>query len=103
MIETLQSAGYVVTPCKGKAPVLPRWQQQRAALTAAELHQYRGHNVGLVLGVAPWHFVALDIDSTHEAFSAACEALAVAFQAGADAAHVAHIGANAKNHFKQAK
>ena len=77
MIQTLQSAGYTVTPCKGKAPVLPRWQQ-RAALTAAELHQYRGHNVGLVLGVAPWHFVALDIDSTHEAFSAACEALAVA-------------------------
>lgn len=77
MIETLQSAGYTVTPCKGKAPVLPRWEQ-RAALTAAELHQYRGRNVGLVLGVAPWHFVALDIDSTHEAFSAACEALAVA-------------------------
>ena len=76
MISTLQSAGFTVTPCAGKAPFLKGWQT-RGALNAAELRQHGHNNVGLVLGVAPWYFVALDIDSTCEPWADACERLAL--------------------------
>lgn len=72
MISTLgtalQSAGFTITPCRGKAPVLSGWQS-RGALSAAELRQHGHCNVGLVLGVAPWFFIALDIDATHEGWA----------------------------------
>ncbi len=81
MISTLgtalQSAGFTITPCRGKAPVLSGWQS-RGALSAAELRQHGACNVGLVLGVAPWFFIALDIDATHAGWAEACERLATA-------------------------
>jgi len=77
MIETLQSAGFTITPCRGKAPFLSAWQT-KGLLDSVSLAKYAAHNVGLVLGVAPWFFIALDIDATHEGWAEACERLATA-------------------------
>jgi len=76
MISTLQSAGFTVTPCRGKAPFLSGWQT-KGLLDSVSLAKYAAYNVGLVLGVAPWYFVALDIDSTCEPWADACERLAM--------------------------
>jgi len=72
----LQAAGYTVTPTRGKAAFLPRWSDPRYASPPDVFTKHAECNVGLVLGVAPWYFVALDIDSSDEVFAARCEQLA---------------------------
>jgi len=72
----LQAAGYTVTPCRAKAPILPAWQKG-GTISPEQFNQHHARNVGLVLGVAPWYVVALDIDSADEAYAERCEALAL--------------------------
>lgn len=73
----LQALGYTVTPTRGKAPFLNGWQK-KGSLDSVFFQRYHDANVGLVLGVAPWYLVALDIDSEDADFAQWCEDLAVA-------------------------
>ena len=66
--ERVHANGFTVTPTKGKAPVVPRWQNPRPTDSewlgkVLRSNRYAGCNVGIVCG----RVVAIDIDADHPA------------------------------------
>src|ERR1700730_10422374 len=75
--ERLHANGFTVTPTKGKAPVVPRWQNPKPTDSewlrkVLRSNRYAGCNIGIVCG----RVLAIDIDEDAPAEAERLKALA---------------------------